>query len=342
MDLLKIKNAANKALIAADAEYHSWPSQQQEYFRATMNEAAQNRVDTVLLKEIHGVQSTPESVGKSWDDLPPAKINSLNWAKLLTRGIGDDWIYLNESMAKNTSLLDFETLYDYDFDDHLFQEKTNKKEFEGYEGRDYYALRFSLWARLIINDQFYYATVYSLAGYLSDHLEDKGGDIIETLIPHDYVEGKDHGKVNKGGSLWDMRVDANGLEKQLDELKSRWHQYTQQRWVELSKQFLHDDPVVFMEDVNEDGELHRNFIFSNENSLKQIRWRHFLADCETVQADFCSVNELEKQEFEKAEHWLRETHQDIMQNFDPNVLTLKKKRKVVVAPGAFDGLSGDE
>lgn len=38
-----IHAAARKALIAADAGYFSWPEQQQERFRATMNEQAQSR-----------------------------------------------------------------------------------------------------------------------------------------------------------------------------------------------------------------------------------------------------------------------------------------------------------
>lgn len=341
-DTVKIKNAANKALIAADAEYHSWTSQQQERFRATMDEAVQNRVNAVLLKEILGIQCAAENAGEMWDDLPPSKLNNLNWAKLLTTGIGDDMIYLNESMAENTSLLDFETLYDYDYDDHLFQEQANKKECKDYEARDYYAFRFSRWARLIIDDRFYYATLYSLAGYLTDQLEDKGSDIIQTLIPHEYVEGKDHGKPEKGGSLWDIQVDAGGLEKQLDELNSRWHQYTQQRWRELSKQLVQAAAAVYTEDKNEDDELHRNFIFTNEAALKQTRWRHFLTDCEAIQADFSDVTELEKQELANAESRLREVYQDIMRNFDPDVVKLKKKRKIVIAPGAFDGMGGDE
>lgn len=31
-----------------------------------------------------------------------------------------------------------------------------------------------------------------------------------------------------------------------------------------------------------------------------------------------------------------------MENFDPDVIRLKKKRKVVVAPGAFDGLVAED
>jgi hypothetical protein len=342
MNAQKIKNAANKALIAADPHYHSWSAQQQERFRATMDEPAQNRVEAVLLKEILDIRCTAENAGEIWRDLPISQLNNLNWAKLLTTGIGDDRVYLNESMAENTSLLDFETLYDYDYDNHLFQEEANKKQIKEYESRDYYALRFSRWARLIINDRFYYATLYSMAGYLTEQLEDKGSDIIQTLIPHEYGEGKNHGKPEQGGSLWDIQIEADGLEKHLDELNSRWHQYTQQRWLELSQQFVQAAPAVYTEDKNESDELHRNFIFSNKSALKQIRWWHFLADCEAIKADCTKVVELEKQELEKVENWLRATHQDIMQNFDSNVVKLKRKRKIVIAPGALDGIGGDD
>jgi hypothetical protein len=84
---------------------------------------------------------------------------------------------------------------------------------------------------------------------------------------YEYVEGKNHGRPEKGGSLWDMQLEAGGLEKQLDELISRWHHYMQQRWVELSQAFVQADPVVFMKDIQQNNELHRNFIFNNETTL---------------------------------------------------------------------------
>jgi len=342
MDKSKIKTAARKALIAADPDYYLWPEQQQEQFRATISGAAQDRVEAVLLKGLLGIQCTAENASELWSDLPLSKLNNLNWAKLLTSGIGDDHVFLNESMAKNKSLLDINSLYDYDYDDYLFQEQANKKEFKDYENRDYYALRFSRWARLIINDQFYYATLYSLAGYLTEEIEDKSHDCIQKLIPHEYVEGKENGKRVKGGYRWDMRIKAGGLEKQLDELKSRWYRYTQQRWLELSMEFTHDSPAVFIENINQNGELNRNYIFNNENALKQIRWKHFLADCEPLIAEFATATERAEREVARAETYLQEVHEDIMKNFDPKVVKLKKKMKVVVAPGAFDGLIGED
>lgn len=339
MDDTRIKTAARKALMAADPLYHSWPSDRQEQFRATMGEAARDKVAAVLLGELLDIACTPENAGDIWRDLPLSKLNDLNWAKLLTTGMGEDMIFLNESMADNTSLLDFDTLHDYDFDNHLFQEAVNKKEFKDYPGRDYYALRFLLWARLIVDGQLHYANLYSLAGYLVMQLEERGRDIIQALIPHDYVEGKNHGKREKGGFLWDMQLDANGLEEQLKALQLRWHDHIQQRWTELSRSFVHDAPMVFMYDTNQDGESHRNFIFNNEAALKRIRWRHFLSDCEQLKADFSEVARQEQQELEKADIWLQETHRDIMLNFDPTVAVLRKKRKVIVTPGAFDNLT---
>lgn len=342
MDPTTIKSAARKALIAADADYHSWEPERQERFRAAMNESAQDRADAVLLTDLLGIPCNAQNASEIWRDLPLAKLDNLNWAKLLTTGIGEDMIFLNESMAENTTLLDFETLYDYDFDDHLYQEQANKKEFKDYQGRDYYALRFQRWARLIIDEQFHYINLYSLAGYLTDQLEEQGGAVIQSLIPHRYFEGKQHGKPEKSGFLWDVRINAAGLEKQLDELQHRWHQYLQQRWLELSRTFTQVAPAVVTEHIKKNGEQHRNFIFNNEAALKRIRWKHFLVDCRPMTVEFAEVTNMKQQELAKAESWLREAHADIMRNFDPKVVKLKRKRKVVIAPGAFDGLKGKD
>ncbi len=342
MNITRIKAAARKALIAANPDYHAWPQTQQEQFRASMDDATNNRVDSALLNDLLRIQCNAENAGDIWREVPPSKLDHLNWAKLLTTGIGDDMMYLNESMAENTSLLDFETLYDYDYDNHLFQEQNNKEQFKNYQGRDYSALRFSCWARLLINNQFYYATLFSLAGYLTENLEEHSDDILQTLIPNEYVEGKNHGKQEKGGYLWDMQIDANGLEQQLDELKSRWYNYIQKRWTALSREFTEASPALYTEDLSDNNENHRNFIFNNEHVLKRIHWRHFLADCEALRANFSVVADRQTQEIAQAENWLRENHEDIIKNFDPNVVKLKKKRKIVIAPEAFDGLLGED
>lgn len=338
MEPRRVQAAARKALMAANPLYHAWPPEQQELFRATMSDEIRERVAAVLLSELLGISCTPENAGEVWRDLPIAKLEYINWAKLLTTGIGEDMIWLNESMAESVSLLDFDTLHDFDLDDYHYQEEVNSREITDYQKRDYYALRFSRWARLLIDDKLHYATLTSLATYITDQLEERGTGMIQSLMPHEYVDGENHGKKEEGGFRWDMRVDANGMEPQLDELKRRWYRYLQQRWTELSQTFKGLSPAVFMADTSEHRDLNTLFLFNNSVALESVRWRSFLSDCRPLERPFSEVEHHVNEAWRRAKDWLGNTHHDILQNFDPTVTKLRKPRKVVVAPGAFDSL----
>jgi hypothetical protein len=339
IDKAKIALAARKALMVADSHYYAWSVQQQERFRATMSEKKRQKVRCVLLDYLLGIKCSSKELTGVWNDIPFSKLNIINWASLLTQGIGEDFIYLNECMAEGKSLLDFSTLYDYDYDDYLFQEKVKKQDFTDYKSTDYFAFQHPSWVRLLIHEQFYYANFMSLATYLLDEIESAGNDYINQLIPHDYVDGKNHGKREKGGFLWDMKIDAGGLEAQLDELKSRWYDYQQECWLALSKASDDLPPAVYIQDKDWDDDPHRFFIFNNASALKRIRWQHFLSDCEPLITEFSVVNEQLEHEIGSAISWLAENHQDIMKNFDPKVTKLRKKTKIIISPGAMEDLS---
>lgn len=344
MNETQITAAARKALIAADAQYFSWPTSQQEMFRATAPSEVKKRIDQVLLASLLGIKCSLEEAEQVWNDLPIQQLNLLNGAKLLTIGIGEDYIFLNEGLPEGKTLLDYATLYDYDHEDYLFQEEVNRKEFPDYSGADYFAFRHPAWARLLIQGEFHYATFFSLARHLCDDIETSGHDVIDQLIPHCYVEGENNGKPQDGGFLWDQRLDANGLEDQLDELKRRWYSYLQARWVALSKDFQDLAPAVYSKAAEWDTDPHRYFIFNNTTCLKHIRLRHFLADCELLMGETSSPEPLRIQEADRAKSWLTENHQDIMRNFDPKVAKLRKKRKIIISPTALEDLNriGDD
>lgn len=120
------------------------------------------------------------------------------------------------------------------------------------------------------------------------------------------------------------------------------YQYLQQRWTELSESFKGRSPAVFMKDTSEHGEANYLFLFNNAVALERIRWCYFLSDCRQLERDFSEVECHVSEAWKQAEDWLHETHRDILQNFDPTVTRLRKKWKVVVAPGAFDGLLRSE
>ena len=153
------------------------------------------------------------------------------------------------------------------------------------------------------------------------------------------VHGKDDGKPEKGGFLLDMRIDANGYEGQLEELKHRWYRYQYEHWFTLSKRFEQLPPAVYVHDEKWDSDPHRSFIFSNAELLHHLRWRYFIADCKFFMTDYSTLAKDITQEIEQTRIWITDNHKDVMNNFDPNVVKLRKKRKIIMTPGALDDLS---
>jgi len=339
LDRQKLLVAARKALIAADARYYAWTPEEQERFRATMGEDAICRIQCVLLDDLLDIKCRTDEVDEAWKNVPLNDLNQLNWLRLLTTGVGEDYIYLNECMAEGKTLLDFPTLYDYDYADYLYQEEARKRDFPDYGGIAYYAYQHPSWVRLLIQEQFYYATFTSLATYALDEIESAGEEIIQQLIPHEYVDGKNHGKQENGGFLWDVNIDAAGQEAQLDELRIRWNGYQRERWLILSESNVQRPPAVYVHDKDWDDDPHRYFIFTNESALKQIRWRHFLSDCKSLVGEYAEVEKFVAEEIDRANAWLVENHQDIQENLDPKVVKLRKKRKIILTESALDDLS---
>ena len=152
---------------------------------------------------------------------------------------------MNEVLGSQKNLLSFETLYDYDFDDYLFQEDSRKKEQKDYEKKPYRGSLYLTWARLMIDDSFSYGVLSMVAGYLYCKLDEHGNHYLEKLIPHEFTHGKNHGKAEGPGYLFDLKIDAKGLESQLDELKHRfWKQISEvhERLMdEFDKKFLRVD-----------------------------------------------------------------------------------------------------
>ena len=112
----------------------------------------------------------------------------------------------------------------------------------------------------MVDNNFYYVTLKSEAGFLYSALDDVADDYINELIPYDFVEGKNHGKKVNGGSLWDMRRNANGLEAQLEELNARTWKYLNSRSDYLIDQCFNEHaPTVLLRAENEQALL-KSFI----------------------------------------------------------------------------------
>ena len=119
-----------KALMRWQPEYFSWGNEKQEMFHLKKPEDISQKIYNSLLKSIFNVSVPITETNAAIDDLSIDQMYHLNRVLLPIQGIGSDTFFLNESFKENTTLKDFKTLYDYDYDDFLFQEKWRKKDIE--------------------------------------------------------------------------------------------------------------------------------------------------------------------------------------------------------------------
>lgn len=339
-DLRERQAALRRAIIGVRPDYFAWPEEARERYRVTMPAGDGFRIKKALLAALFDIRvETEEEMEAAVHAFDDAQYLRLNSTALPIIGIGEDNFFLNEWLDKDKTLLDFETLYDYDHDDHCFQEQARQKECPDYTVKPYRGCLYYCWARLEIDGAFHYAFLSMAAGYLCGMVDEWGSDKIGELIPYDFVDGPDHGKRENKGTLWDMRVDAGGMEAQLEELQDRYRHYMAARHEALSQAF--DEKAqkqVYLIDLSRKDDPHMNFVFTDKTALQAVRFRHFMHDCRAIAGDSRDLETLARQERQSAQAFLERNYRDILDNFDPKVVKLRKKRKIVVADGALKDL----
>ena len=62
-------------------------------------------------------------------------------------------------------------------------------------------------------------------------------------------------------------------------------------------------------------------------------------------AESSALEILLAEEIDRSNNWLTENHQDIQDNFDPTVVKMRRKRKIILSATALDdliGIGGDD
>lgn len=342
MDQLNVnkKDAVIKrAIMSVKPEYFSWSVEAQERYRVSMPKADRFHFEQKLLKALFNIQvKTEKEMERAFNTFNDEQYLLFNSSILSLTGIGDDLFSLNEYLGDKT-LLDFNTLYDYDYDDYCFQEESRKKDSPCYISQPYRGTLYYRWARLNIDGVFHYATLSCLAEYLLGRIEELGFEKIDELIPHEYIDGPNHGKQEGRGFLYDKRIDAVGLEPQLEELRDRFNSYTSERHQVLAKDFdRRDQRRVYLLDRSTAQEPQMDFIFSDKKALQAVRLKHFMEDCRRIIGDSKEVEVFVEEERKAVLDYLERMHQDILHNFNPRIIKFRRKRKVVLADGALQDL----
>ena len=322
----------NQAIMKHLPDYFTWEQDRQEQYRTNMPEKDYFKVKQFLLKALFDITVTDENqMAGAKGDLTDVQSTKFNAALLHLQGIGENFFWLNEYFDAPKTILSFASLYDYDFDDHQFQQKAKERDFKDYQRRSYKGCLYLTWARLMIKERFHYATLTMASGYVYCKLEEYGQNHIKNLIPYEYVEGKNHGLSQRDGYLWDYKPEAGGQEPQLEELKHRFLGYLKEEWDSLENDFDKESlqqVLIFDESLPEEPCCH--FVFTDKMVLKKIRFKTFMRDCWDVeQKDHSGFIKKIDDEKQKLRSFLDTQYQDIMANFDPNVLKFRKKYKIV-------------
>lgn len=332
--------ALRRAIIHAIPEYYAWPEAEQEQYRLNVSRETNFRIQQSLLKTLFDINTNSEeqldNAIKEFDDEQYLLLNS---TLLPFQGIGKNNFFLNEHMVDGVTLLDFSSLGDYARDDHHFQQQARKQEDPTYEIQTYRGDLFPCWARLTIDEEFNYATLFSLAAWLSDVVDEAGTARINELIPHDYIKGKNHGKQEQHGTLLDLQVDAAGKESQLDELQHRFYKYMHTRYQHLLERFDKESKQrVYIQRIEQNQEPYINFVFSDKSAFDAVHFRHFYQDCEHITGDIIELDTLAKQEQKETIKFLDKNYRDILENHDPSVIRFRGERKIILADGVLDEL----
>jgi hypothetical protein len=346
-DLERWSPELRRALIVARPEYFAWSAEEQGRYRVKMPDEDREAIVAALLRE-HG-ERRPAALAKleSRGRVPLDLQNRINeWLQPLN-GIGEDAFALNEHFAEGSSILDFETLLDYDRDDHAFQQEAKQRDLKSYQPEPYTGALHATWARLLVDGRLCYATLAMASWQLHSAMEDAAITEIEMRVPHRHVRGPEDGKRDESGATrWDMRVQANGQEALLEELQHRVWQEQFRRRSELAQMFCERrQGVCFLDnhpwqhqDANERNLL---VVFSDPDALATVRFTSFLRDCRRIERPLAELRGLEAAEAKRMRNFVATQHDDLVKTFDPKVVPLRKKLKVMLHPEALRDIKDD-
>jgi hypothetical protein len=139
-----------------------------------------------------------------------------------------------------------------------------------------------------------------------------------------------------------QRLDAGGREAYLEELRERFYRYLSERYEALVDEFDQKAPKrLYLLERSQTSGPQIDFIFTDKTALRSVRFRHFMCDCRDLRGDRRELAALAEQVRVETCRFLDDAYQDILKNFDPKVVRLRKKRKIIFADSTLKDLGQD-
>ena len=184
-------------------------------------------------------------------------------------------------------------------------------------------------ARLSMGGCYKEALLSMAAGYIYLRLCDSSSGVLKSHIPYCYKRGRFHGRHEGTYRRWDMRLDADGREKLVEELERRIWAYEEQRLESLLTQWdagLRSCIYFLEESGGPNSRTH--IVFSDKGALERVRFRSFLEDCRAIEQPDDSLQEAIDVERALLTGFIAVEHADVMSCYEPKVVRLPQRYRV--------------
>ena len=337
----------NRCITKYYPDFYQLSEKEKDQFKMDNAEEMEDKLTMMLYKQLLNIKLKDIKDAENYEHLIKDKtLLEFNKQRTYLRGIGKNFFHLNEFFADNENMLTFKTLYDFDLDNHEFQESATIEDenFPDKITKEPYKMRMNYyWARAIIENGFYYLSLASPAIYLHSKIEEDLSNFIEQLIPHEYVEGDNFGRAEDGLFTLDYKVNANGKEKELEELKDYYSYKINNKLYEELKDYFFNNPKnkIWLERLNNDDETdpHLNYIFSDIAVIKNISFENWEEDTKKyITEDFNDLDEIYHEKFELYKSELQQIYNQIIEGTYVSDIKKRKPLRVVATDQALQDL----
>mgnify|MGYP000138512985 CR=1 FL=1 len=304
----------HRAIYSFCPEYFSWDEATREAWRVGKGQKHRNKFQSYILRKDFGFskKKTAKIVsGASRFALKSKEQERLNFLDLFFSGMGEDKIVCNELCTGDTTLLSYVNLGAYDRDQFNFQSIARYKDMQTPLDAPYVGDLHGSWFRTLRNEELCYTQLFMLHHYIHSSLEEKFNEILDERIPHSWEEGPNHmKKTPQGNFVHDMKINANGLEKEHDALRrasyNALYAIGEQVGLDMAQNPL---GAIWVEDATGYGdpnEQNTNVIFSDPSVLEPIRFSRFWNDVNKHTQPIETMHQIEQKALEKMHAWLDE------------------------------------
>ncbi len=300
------------------------------------------KYELLLYRVVFGLSGYPlEELNEMEVDL--TKELEFNKEKLKYFGSGEDSFQLISGYEDKSSS-DYGTLYDFDHGLYLKQAEATKKTLgkDAPVAPDYHLVLLDVFARGLVEDEdgnkdFKYIFINALETYIAAEMESESIEIIEHLVPHEYIETSEYGKRieenEESYNLLSYTVDANGKEYILKDLQQAARDYLGEKEKEI-RQALHKNNVhkVFVKEIKDEFGDEMYYFVTTPETAKKVEFDKWNESMKMVlDPDFTQVDEWVLEEVLAFKDFLVEKYKELEENFDPTIKRMDYHKPVEIA-----------